>query len=102
MLGATVAAGGYGNESVVHDRRTRIVDRLRGGWRSRWYIWRPDGVHAIELDPAGRGEGRFLRLCSPRYCAILLHNLCEHEDRTVDYLGQERLSITTTTYYYYV
>jgi hypothetical protein len=94
-----VAAGGYGNESVAHDRpRALSIAEGEDGGLARWYIWRPGGARryfAIRLDPIGRGEDRFLRWCSPRSC-VLQYGLseCEQEDWTADHLGQERVTIT--------
>lgn len=99
MLGATVAAGGYGNESVAHDRpRALSIAEGEDGGLARWYIWRPGSARryfAIRLDPIGRGEHRFSRWFSPRSC-VLQYGLseCEQEDWTADHLGQERVSIT--------
>lgn len=94
-----MAAGGYGNESVAHDRpRALSIAEGEDGGLARWYIWRPGGARryfAIRLDPIGRGEDRFLRWCSPRSC-VLQYGLseCEQEDWTADHLGQERVTIT--------
>ncbi|ELR10347.1 hypothetical protein GMDG_04729 [Pseudogymnoascus destructans 20631-21] len=78
---ASIAEGGRREVSVAH---------LAAG--------RSTAVFAVRLESMGRGEDRFLRLCSLRSCA-LQHSLCESEQETrlLTILGKERVSITTTT-----